>query len=114
METLMKVQAMDANSRQPDPVGFGSLLNGGIVLRAVLIALVLGSILTLFNQSDALFGPLEIQLLPLALVYVTPFITVTISQALGIREAIFDVLQKRVRLPIEEHFLSVGELFFAG
>ncbi len=83
-----------------------SLLNGGILHRAALIALALGSILTLFNQSEALFGSQEIQLLPLVLVYVTPFITITISQVLGIRQAIVDVLQKRVRLPIAEHFLS--------
>ncbi len=106
METLMKVQAIDANLIQSDPVGFGSLLNGGIALRAALIALVFGSILTVLNQSGALFGQLEIQLLPLVLVYVTPFITVTISQVLGIREAILDVMQKRVQFPIEEHFLS--------
>ena len=106
METLMKIQAMDANLRQPDPIGFGSLLNGGVLLRAMFIALVFGSLLTLFNQSDALFGPQEIQLLPLVLVYVTPFITITISQVLGIRQAMVDVLQKRVRLPIAEHFLS--------
>ncbi len=106
METLMKIQAMDANLRQPDPVGFGSLLNGGIVLRAALIALVFGSLLTVFNQSGALFGSREIQLLPLVLVYVTPFVTVAISQVLGIKEALLDVLHKGVRLPIEEHFLS--------
>jgi len=107
METLMKVQAIDANLIQSDPVGFGSLLNGGIALRAALIALVFGSILTVLNQSGALFGQLEIQLLPLVLVYMTPFITVTISQVLGIREVILDVMQKKSSAP---HKVSIARM----
>ncbi len=65
-------------------------LNGGVLRRAALVALILGSVLTLANQSGAVFGPEDIQLLPLLLVTLTPFVVVTISQLLGARQAAAD------------------------
>ena len=71
-----------------------SLISRDVLSRAFIVALVLGSVLTLINQPNALFGGAEVQVLPLVLVYLTPFIVVAISQALGshraIREAQFD------------------------
>jgi hypothetical protein len=58
-----------------------------VLTRATIIAAVLGSALVLLNQSAAIFGDAEIQLLPLALAYLTPFIVVSLSQILGAREA---------------------------
>ncbi len=58
--------------------------------RAAIVAIVLGSILTLANQQTAIFGDGHIDLLQLTLVYVTPFVVVTISQTLGIRRATID------------------------
>ena len=52
---------------------FGSLINRDVLSRAFIVALVLGSILTLINQSNALFGGAAVQVLPLVLVYLTPF-----------------------------------------
>ena len=58
-----------------------------ILRRAVIIAGVLGSALTLINQPGAIFGASELKLLPLVLVYLTPFLVVAVSQGLGIRAA---------------------------
>ena len=62
---------------------FASLINKGVLSRAFVVAFVLGSILTLVNQPTAVFGGMAVQVLPLVLVYLTPFIVVTLSQALG-------------------------------
>ncbi len=59
-----------------------------ILLRAAIVGLILGSILTLTNQPDAIFGGAEIKTLPLVLVFLAPFIVVTISQILGIQLAL--------------------------
>ncbi len=70
-----------------------SAINGGIFLRAVLAALVIGSVLTLANQSTAIFGAEAFKIPPLVLAYLTPFAVVAISQMLGIRRAMMDALQ---------------------
>jgi len=64
----------------------------GVPRRAAIIAFVIGSILTAANQWAALFGNQSIQYLPLILVYVTPFVVVTVSQVVAIRAAFLDVL----------------------
>ncbi len=81
-------------------------LNGGVLRRAALVALILGSVLTLANQSGAVFGPEIIQLLPLLLVYLTPFVVVTISQVLGARQAAADTAGSRG--PAVETFTSTA------
>ncbi len=58
-----------------------------ILLRAGVVALVIGSILTLANQSSALVGGARLEIVPLLLVYLTPFIVVAVSQVLGFRQA---------------------------
>lgn len=70
--------------------GLWSFLGAEILRRAAVIALGLGSILTLANQAEAIFGAGKLQLLPLVLVYVTPFVVVTASQLLGIQRAILE------------------------
>lgn len=75
----------------------------GIFRRAVIIALILGSVLTLLNQSEAVFGEGAIQYLPLALVYLFPFIVVSVSQYLGIRQALVDTRDTAILRPLREH-----------
>lgn len=58
-----------------------------IFKRAGIIALVLGGVLTLVNQSGAVLGDVPFQILPTVLVFLTPFLVVSISQVLGIRAA---------------------------
>jgi len=58
-----------------------------IVKRAVAIAAAIGSTLTLIAQPDAVFGNVEFEKLQMVMVFVTPFLVVSISQVFGIREA---------------------------
>ena len=88
------------------PPNFVSLINAKILGRALVVAVALGSILTLLNQPEAIFGTDTIQVLPLILVFVTPFMVVTISQVLGIQHAILDLQSGRARA-------SHGGMFFA-
>lgn len=77
-------------------------LNAPILIRAAIVALVLGSVLNAINQAEAIFGTAKLDLVQFALLYVTPFVVVTISQILGIRQA----LREGRALPAEERFLT--------
>lgn len=70
--------------------GHLSLIDANVIRRAGIVAIVLGSVLTLANQPGAFFGQDAIKILPLVMVFLTPFIVVTISQVLGIRRALMD------------------------
>ncbi len=67
-----------------------------VVLRAAIVAILLGSILMLVNQTDAILGTEELRFLPMILVYLTPFLVVGVSQLLGMRAA------KRASRPSDE------------
>ena len=75
----------------------------GVLKRALLVAAVLGSVLTLINQSDAMFGNGVFQYDQLALVYLTPFIVVAVSQVLAIRKALADARNNMLVGPEKEH-----------
>ena len=72
-----------------------SHLNGPVFLRAAIVAAFLGSVLTLLNQSGAIFASEQIQRLPFVLVYATPFTVVVISQVLGARQASHLLMSRR-------------------
>ncbi len=63
----------------------------GIVRRAAIAALVIGSALTLINQPQAVFGDAPLNLAPFILVYLTPFVVVVLSQVLGTRTLFSEV-----------------------
>lgn len=63
----------------------------GIVRRAAILALVIGSALTLINQPQAVFGDAPLNLAPFILVYLTPFVVVVLSQVLGTRTLFSEV-----------------------
>ena len=80
----------------PQPISHGvvpkqpsltSLVNADVIRRAAIVALVLGTALMLANQPDAVFGEDSVQILPLLLVFITPFIVVTFSVTVGMRIA---------------------------
>jgi len=71
----------------PQKATFAALISRAVVGRAGVVALVLGSSLTLANQSAALFGEQALAFLPIVLAYLTPFAVATASQVLGIRRA---------------------------
>lgn len=76
--------------------GFFFFITTAVIGRAGIVALVLGSVLAIANQADAIRGASAVQVLPLVLVYLTPFVVVTISQVLGIRRAYLDGHQGRL------------------
>lgn len=85
-----QTQNSAALANNPEQPALVSLISPEVLRRAGIISAALGSVLTLANQSDALFGTANIQYFPLVLVFLTPFVVVTLSQVLGIRQAMND------------------------
>ncbi len=102
------IQAAHAGNTRADNPNLASVINGDILRRAVLVALVVGSFLTLANQFAAIFGTEEFEYLPLALVFMTPFVVVTISQMLGVRRATMDARQSGSHRWGEEPMLATA------
>jgi hypothetical protein len=61
-----------------------------IVLRSTIVAVILGSVLTLINQPGWVSGSEPLQLLPFILVFLTPFAVVMVAQVVGLRQAHID------------------------
>ncbi len=80
----------ETNMEQLLELGWLPLVNRTIFLRATIVAVVIGSVLTLINQSGWIAGSEPLQLLPLILVFLTPFAVVTIAQVAGVRQAYID------------------------
>ena len=78
-------------NREP-PLGLRWLpfVNRAVFLRSAIVAAVIGSVLTLINQSGWVVGSDPLQILPFILVFVTPFVVVTISQITAVRRAFID------------------------
>ena len=95
-----------AHGAGPGHPRLASLIDAGVIRRAGIVALILGSVLTLANQSAAIFGGASVQVLPIVLVYLTPFVVVTISQVLGIRRALSDAGRDRASVVPRDAFLA--------
>ena len=104
-DTLEATVFSETRSATPD---LWSLLSAAVLRRALVIALGLGSILTLANQAEAIFGAEHLQMLPLTLVYLTPFVVVTVSQVLGVQRANLDAPEGARNIPADESFLSTA------
>ena len=76
--------------KQPLGLSWLPLVNRAVLLRSAIVAVVIGSILTLINQSAWVVGSDPLQLLQLILVFVTPFVVVAVSQVAGARRAHID------------------------
>ncbi len=59
-------------------------------IRSAIVAIIVGSVLTLINQRGAVFGDEEIAVARLVLVFLTPFLVVLASQAVGAKQAWHD------------------------
>ena len=81
------VEATIFSTARSDSPDLWSLLSAAILRRALVIALGLGSILTLANQAQAIFGAEALQMFPMMLVFLTPFVVITVSQLLGVQRA---------------------------
>ncbi len=97
-----------AHGADPGHPMLASLIDAGVIRRAGIVALVLGSVLTLANQFGAIFGAGSVQVLPLVLVYLTPFVVVTASQVLGIRRALQDARRGRASVSPRDAFLATA------
>ncbi|MDC0935109.1 hypothetical protein OAS39_02400 [Pirellulales bacterium] len=68
---------------QPLGLSWLPFVNQAVVLRSAIVAVVIGSILTLINQYGWIMGSEPLQLLQLILVFVLPFLVIAISQVVG-------------------------------
>lgn len=64
-----------------------------VVVRSAVFSVFLGSILTAVNQWEAITGSRDFDLLSLCLVYLSPFLVVTISQITAFKQASSDSYQ---------------------
>ncbi len=61
-------------------------MNKTLIKRAVIIAMIVGSILNVINQFDAIFGAEPIEWLKVTLTYCVPFIVSLVSSYITIKE----------------------------
>lgn len=80
----------EANKEEQPELSWLPFVNRTIVLRAVIVAVIVGSILTLINQFGWVAGREPPQLLQLSLVFLLPFSVVTVAQVAGVRRANID------------------------
>lgn len=71
-------------------------LSHAVLIRSVLLALIIGSILTYVNQFSAVLGTSVFNKLQLLLAYLTPFIVILLSQVLAIKQAEIHKTQNKV------------------
>ncbi len=79
--------------KQPLELRWSPYINRAVLLRSAIVAVVIGSVLTLINQSGWVVGSDPLQILPFILVFVTPFVVVAISQVAAARRAFIDAVR---------------------
>ena len=93
----------------PGPPGLAAIVRGkGLVRRAAIIALAIGSALAAINQTEAVAGAAAFDIASLALGYLTPFAVVVISQVLGIRAGFREAAVARPAAIGDEPFLRTA------
>ena len=80
----------ETNREQPRTLRRSPAVDRTMILRAAIVAAVIGGILTLVNQPDWIAGIAPAEILPLALAFLIPFGVVLISQVAGSRRAFID------------------------
>lgn len=76
-------------------------------LRAAIVAIVIGSILTLVNQPGWIVGSEPLRFQPLILVFLIPFAVVTVSQVAGARRAHIDSVELEASASPESFIATV-------
>lgn len=86
------MNTLEISKQNPSPVFQKWLrhLDKSVLLRSVVVALILGSILTLTNQSAAIFGDDSFNQLLFTLAFITPFVVVTLSQLGAIQQVVVE------------------------
>lgn len=82
--------------------------DGTILKRAAILALIIGTILTFTNQWAAIFGSAQFKILPMVLVFQTPFLVIMISQILGVRQALCEITMSSVAHRGETFFRTMA------
>ena len=77
------------------------LVDRAVIFRATVVAVVIGSLLTIVNQSGWLTGNEPPQVLQLILVFLLPFAVVLVSQVAGIRQANVESAESAIRERVE-------------
>jgi hypothetical protein len=80
-------------------------LNAAVLMRSLLLALIIGSVLTLLNQSDALFSDTAFEWFRLVSVFVTPFMVIAISQLVATQQAVSDIARSQTAA-VKTHFVA--------
>jgi hypothetical protein len=78
-------------------------LDKSVLIRSVVLALIIGSMLTLGNQNSAVFGANNFIKMQLILTFITPFVVITLSQIYGMHQANIDKTNSKV-LSVSEQF----------
>ncbi|MEH6346407.1 MAG: hypothetical protein V7785_15040, partial [Bermanella sp.] len=63
-----------------------------VIKRSLILSMIIGSALTLLNQTSAIFGQGEFQLIPTVFMFITPFIVITLSQLVAAEQARIDCI----------------------
>ncbi len=92
---MTTTRAYKTNKKQPLELRWLPFVTRATLFRAAIVAMIIGSILTLVNQPGWVVGSDSLRLLPLILVFLLPFAVVTISQVAGARRAYADFIQHR-------------------
>jgi hypothetical protein len=95
MVTTTSTHELDREQRSE--MGWLQLVNRAVFLRSAIIAAIIGSVLTLINQPGWVLGFDPLQLMPLILVFATPFVVVAISQVVAARQAFIDAVRHETR-----------------
>lgn len=104
---LTTTTGYETEREQPPGMGWLQFVNRDVLLRAAIVAVVIGSALTWINQSGWVAGIEPLQILPFMLVFVTPFVVVAISQVVAMRRAFVDSAMRRAPLN-PESFLATA------
>ncbi|MCG8606927.1 hypothetical protein MJD09_18335 [bacterium] len=87
---MTRTRRHQINQEQALGLSWLPFANRVVFLRSAIVAIVIGSVLTLINQSGWVEGSEPLQLLPFILVFMTPFVVVTLSQVVAVRRAFMD------------------------
>lgn len=101
-------RAYETDKERPLELRWLSLATRAIFLRAAIVAVIIGSILTLINQPGWVIGSDPLRLLPLVLVFLTPFAVVTVAQVAGVRRAHIDSVGRGAPASPEGFMTTIG------
>lgn len=105
---MTTTSAYETNKKQPLESRWSRLATRAIFLRSAIIAVIIGSILTLINQRGWVVGSDPLRLLPLILVFLTPFAVVTVAQVAGVRQAHIDSVRYGAPVSPEGFMATIG------